>query len=134
MFIASEVTARRIAAVSEAIDREVPAGGSLVVFPEGELLNEISRRGNPLRHKLYIPGYLSDRNEGEVLGELSGAHPAAIVIWYRPTGEYGRGLFGVDYAARLRRWMEERYHFRPLEPAGGAPPSKRLYFLLGRPR
>jgi len=84
------------------------SGSGLVAFPEGELLNFLSGRSNPLRHALYLPGYLTDANEGEVLAELSNARPAAIVVWRRPAGEYGRGLFGEDYGRRIADWIRER--------------------------
>lgn len=81
----------------------------LVVFPEGELLNYLTGRRNRLRHKLYLPGYVTGRNEDEILRSLKRERPAAIVIWNRPTGEYGRGSFGADYAKRISRWIQESY-------------------------
>jgi hypothetical protein len=76
-----------------------------VVFPEGELLNYLSGRRNPLRNKLYIRGYLNEDNEDEILRELSKARPRAIVIGRRRTGEYGASRFGTDYAVRIGRWI-----------------------------
>ncbi len=87
----------------------LPEPGGLVVFPEGEILNALTGRANPIRHKLYIPGYLTEANEAEIIAELERAPPAAIVIVYRPTSEYGPGLFGVDYGRALMAWIEARY-------------------------
>jgi predicted amidohydrolase len=89
----------------------------LVVFPEGEVLNFLSGRRNPLRHKLYIRGYLTEENEGEVLEGLREARPAAIVIGRRRTSEYGASRFGSDYAVRIGAWIAGNYV--PFLPDGG---------------
>ena len=72
-------------------------------------MNLLSGRTNPVRHKLYLPGYLTPENESAVLAELAKARPGAIVIWLRPTSEYGHSLFGKDYGRRIRRWVDENY-------------------------
>jgi hypothetical protein len=98
--------------LSGALDRATPPAGRVVVFPEGELLNFLTRRPNPIRHKLYIPGYLTRENEGRILDELRREAPDAVVVWSRPAGEYGRNSFGGDYGSRIWRWIREEY--RPL--------------------
>src|SRR5439155_1781123 len=108
--------ARDIEGLAAAIRSSSRPADGLVVFPEGEVLNFLSARRNPIRHKLYLPGYVDDRNELEILRELRAAPPAAVVIWWRPLGEYGAGLFGEDYAREIRRWIGESYdraRFRP---------------------
>ncbi|HEY7574086.1 MAG TPA: hypothetical protein VIB08_02920, partial [Thermoanaerobaculia bacterium] len=130
MLAARPEAAREIEALALAIRRETPSGGGLVVFPEGELLNFLAGRGNPIRHKLYLPGYLTDGNETEILRELRQAPPAAIVLWRRPTSEYGRGLFGVDYGRKIRAWIDETYRVTPFR-APGAPARSNPAFLLG---
>lgn len=90
--------AREIEELDAAIRADSEARNGLVVFPEGEILNFLSGRRNPLRDKLYLPGHLNAENEGEILGELQRAAPAAVVIWRRALGEYGAGSFGEDYA------------------------------------
>jgi len=113
--------AREIAQLAEAIQKDVAEREGLVVFPEGEIVNFVSGRRNPIRHKLYIPGYLTVENEEDVLRELSEARPGAVVIWRRPAGEYGRGFFGEDYARRIRAWIGEEYALRPFVAEGVAP-------------
>ncbi len=108
MITARPELAARLSEVVRQLGTQAEAGG-LVVFPEGEILNALTGRPNPIRHKLYIPGYLTDSNEAEVIAELERSPPPAIVIVYRPTSEYGPGLFGVDYGRALMKWIEERY-------------------------
>ncbi len=92
--------------------------GGLVVFPEGELFNQLTGWRNPLRHKLYLPGYLSADNESIVQNELTAARPAAIIVLSRATGEYGGGQFGQGYGASIRSWIEGRYEVRTRNGVG----------------
>ena len=109
MLSARPSVAADLDAVSGSIRRGTRKEDGLVVFPEGEVLNYLSDRSNPLRHKLYIPGYLTDADETRVLSELEKWKPAAIVVWNRPSGEYGHGMFGEDYGKRIARWIGEDY-------------------------
>ncbi len=106
MLSARPELARRIEDVAAAIRRDAPSEAGLAVFPEGELLNFLSGRPNPLRQKLYLPGYLDDASEPEIVAGLERTRPA-VVRWLRPTGEYARGLFGSDYGRRVAAWIEE---------------------------
>jgi hypothetical protein len=130
MLSARPEVATEISALADTIRRESEDGRGLVVFPEGEILNFLSGRGNPLRHKLYLPGYLTDGNEAAVIEELEKSKPAAVVVWRRPAGEYGRGLFGVDYGRRLHAWIEAHYRLIPFR-SPGEPALLHPRFVLG---
>ncbi len=116
MLSARPELAARFESLARAVRRESGSGQTLAVFPEGEILNYLTGRPNPIRHKLYIPGYLTKRNEPEVLDELRRSPPRVIVVLYRPTPEYGPAMFGVSYGSRIRRWIEEAYDVRPIDP------------------
>jgi hypothetical protein len=124
--------ARDIEGLSAAIRADSSENEGLVVFPEGEVLNFLSGRRNPLRHKLYLPGYLNVRNEGEILHELEMSAPAAVVVWRRTRGEYGAGTFGVDYGLRIRRWIGENYDRRSFRRTASPNPSEFEYYVLRR--
>ena len=125
MLTAPPGQAREISATADIVRGRTRPGDGLVVFPEGQVLNQLSGRANPLRYKLFIPGYLTAANEPAVLDELRLARPRALVVWYRPTNEYGPGLFGVDYGTRIARWIRENYE-EPLSPAKRS--RTRIYF------
>lgn len=113
--------AREIEDLGAAIRSGSRDGEGLVVFPEGEVLNFLSGRPNPIRHKLYLPGYVNAANEGEIVAELRRASPASVVIWRRSLGEYGSGPFGENYGRLIRRWIDRNYDRRPFRsdtPAG----------------
>ena len=114
----------RLTALARLVRRESAPGEGLVVFPEGAVVNYLSGRPNALRHKLYIPGYLTEENEGEVLAELGRSPPGVIVVLDRPTSEYGRAVFGADYGKRIRRWIDE--HYDVLTRSSSDPTSRRL--------
>ena len=114
MLSASPQVVGRIVEVTERLRRETPPGSGVVVFPEGEVLNYLSGRSNPIRHKLYLPGYVNSLNEAAIVEELSRAGPGALVIWPRPVGEYGSGFFGRDYARSLQGWIDAHYRSEPV--------------------
>ena len=97
MLTARPELAREVEALAASIRHASPPGSGLVVFPEGELLNFLSGRPNPVRHKLYLPGYLTDENEAQVLEELQAAKPAAIVL--------GAARLRSTHAQSLRRGL-----------------------------
>lgn len=106
MLSARPAVARELVGLATKIRERTAPDDSLIVFPEGEILNLLSNRANPIRHKLYIPGYLTRDNEIEILRELESAKPAAILIWPRPADEYGSGFFGLDYGIRIQDWID----------------------------
>jgi hypothetical protein len=122
MLSAREATARRIEAAAGDIRAGTEPSAALVVFPEGEILNFLAGRRNPIRHKLYLPGYLTSENEEEILAELERSPPAAVVLWPRPLGEYGRGEFGADYGRRIRGWIAREYAERRVGTEPGRAP------------
>ena len=130
MLSARPELAREIEELSAAVAAATREGDSLVVFPEGEILNLLSERPNPIRHKLYLPGYLTDANEGAILEELTRARPAAVVLWRRPSSEYDRSMFGEDYGRRIFAWIDENYDLTPFR-ARGAPARANPRFVLG---
>jgi hypothetical protein len=109
MLSALPAVVARYDALTRAVLRETRPDEGLVVFPEGELLNSLTRRHNPMRHKLAIPGYLTADNEAAVLSDLRQSRPAAIVICRRYTSEYGPGEFGTDYGRSIHQWATDNY-------------------------
>jgi hypothetical protein len=113
MLSAVPSVATRYDALAQSIVSKTRDHDGLVVFPEGELLNSVTRRDNPMRYKLTIPGYLTAANEGAVLSDLRRSRPAAIVICRRYTSEYGPGEFGTDYGRSLHEWVTDNYSETP---------------------
>jgi hypothetical protein len=121
MLSAGAPVAAEIVSTANAVRAAEPEASSLVVFPEGQVLNFLSGKPNPLRQKLYIPGYLRGSTEPQLLADLRRTRPDAIVVWPRSTEEYGPAEFGVDYGREVFTWIEQNY-----ERATG-PRRARLY-------
>ncbi|HYX20996.1 MAG TPA: hypothetical protein VFA98_09150, partial [Thermoanaerobaculia bacterium] len=129
MLSARPELAREIEELGALLRSRVPGDGGLVVFPEGEIFNYLSGRPNPIRHQLYLPGYLSAADEPRVLAELRAHPPAAVVFWRRPVSEYDRTLFGEDYGTSIRQWVEAGYDLQPFR-ASGTPARKYPRFTV----
>jgi hypothetical protein len=119
-------TVDELITTSEAVRGASLPGDGLVVFPEGQVLNSLSGRSNPLRQKLYIPGYLTLENEKALIQDLGRRRPKAIVLWPRSTSEYGPSSFGVDYGVETARWIRRNYSQVDL----GIPRTRIELFLL----
>ncbi|MFN2385262.1 MAG: hypothetical protein ABR576_03085 [Thermoanaerobaculia bacterium] len=123
MLTGSETLARELTIAAREIRTRTPPGGGLVVFPDAAILNFLADRRNSLRHKLYVPGYLTEQNEAAVLSELMRASPAAVAIVERADGQEPPRLFGVTYGRRIHGWIDRHYLMVRVE--GGPPDAAR---------
>ncbi len=130
MLSASPTRAGEIADAVRAIRERARPADELVVLPEGQLFNALTGLPDPLRHELLIPGYLTGDNEPEVLAELERQLPRMILVWPRPTDEYGPARFGDDYGRRILEWIERNYD-GPIAPSRRG--AARLYVRRGAP-
>jgi hypothetical protein len=84
----------------------------LVVLPEASALGFLMGARSPLRLEQMLPGHLDERADADAKARLEAARPERIVLFERPTDEYGRGRLGADYGRRLmaavvRGWRPE---------------------------
>ncbi len=108
------------------VEERCPPGGSLLVLPEGALLNYLSRRRGPTRHFNFMPPELVMFGEQAMLDELMKSPPDVILLVHRDTTEYGAPFFGRDYGRSLMEWVKANYRAsklwslapneRPFEP------------------
>ena len=102
--------------LQEAIDlaaERCPESGSLLVLPEGALINYGARRRAPTSYFNYMPPEVAMFGEEPMLDALKASPPDAVVLVHRETSEYGVPFFGKDYGTRLYAWVRERY--RPVK-------------------
>jgi len=115
MLSARPELAARVERLSRRLADTLDPRDGLVVLPEGEILNALSGRRNPMRYMLFLPGYLTDANEGDVIRAFERAQPRAVVVLFRPTSEYGPSLFGEDYGRRIAAYLDEHYSWTEFE-------------------
>lgn len=82
---------------------------TMLVMPEGIMLNFQTRRLNPTRHINFMPPELIMFGEGEIITELEQNPPDVVVLIKRQTIEYGFETIGVGYGEELMQWIGPRY-------------------------
>jgi 4-amino-4-deoxy-L-arabinose transferase-like glycosyltransferase len=99
-------------AISEALDfveRETQAGDPIAVLPEGSDLAFLTGRRMPLRHQIMIPGFMSERDEEQMIETLQRQQVRYVLIVNRPMREFGAEAFGRDFYTTLSNWIDEHY-------------------------
>jgi hypothetical protein len=105
--------------VLEALAARPAEQETLVVLPEGVMLNYLSRRPLATPQYSFTPFDFAIAPEDEVLRELEGSPPDLVLLIHRETPEFGARSFGRDYAQELYAWVRQRY--RAVEQFGDQP-------------
>jgi hypothetical protein len=113
--------------VSEAL-RALKAGAvrTMVVLPEGVMLNYLARIENPTPYVNFMPPEMILFGEDAWLAALEASPPDAVLVAHKDTSEYGFALFGRDYGARVMEWV--RAHYRPIGLLGDEPLEPGAHF------
>ena len=100
-----------IARALQRIDELAPPGATLMVLPEGIMLNYLSRRQNPTPYLNFMPPEMAIFGEGTMLSSIQKRPPDFIVLATKDTGEYGVGPFGLDpnYGRQIVDWVKTHY-------------------------
>jgi hypothetical protein len=94
---------------------------TLAVFPEGVMLNYLSRRPNPTPYIFFTPFDIDLFGEDRMRAVLEAHPPGLVAIVHKTNSEYGLRFFGKDYGVRLNGWIRQNYEEirligdRPLE-------------------
>ena len=92
-----------------AIKNHSPADSTLVVFPEGVMLNYLARRVNPSRHISFMPPELAMFGQKKMTADLRQNSPDYVITIPRRLKEYGYESFGTDYGLELDAWIQANY-------------------------
>jgi hypothetical protein len=84
---------------------------SLVVFPEGVMLNYLARLPSSLAISEFVPPALAYRGQDAILAELGKSPPDLVVLISRDLTEFGQRVFGSNEASgrRIIEWLRARY-------------------------
>lgn len=82
---------------------------TLLVLPEGVMLNYQLRRVNPTPYINFMPPELIMFGEDTIVEALETSPPDVIVLIKRSTKEYGFETLGNGYGTELMRWVTARY-------------------------
>lgn len=115
-----------LAQALEQIEKHTSPAQSVLVLPEGAMLNYLARRRAPSRYFNFMPPEMAMFGERAVLASLAAKPPELVVLIHRDTIEYGLPYFGRDYARELLAWVKREYQpisldsvvpgQKPLEP------------------
>jgi hypothetical protein len=111
-----------MAAAASRLQQVMPPGATLLVAPEGAMLNYWVRRANPTPFWLFTPSFMGVfGGEGAVVQSLQAHPPDFIALVHRDTDEFGYGAFGVDprYGRQIMEWVSR--HYVRVERIGGEP-------------
>lgn len=126
--VVDDFRTRTVRALLEEIERRVPRNATLAVFPEGEMLNYLSRRANPSPYIDVMPRVMFTYGEPAILASYRSRPPDYIILLPRDTMEFGVGAFGEDpaYGRSMGEWIESDY-VTVFETSGPPrPPAKLL--------
>jgi hypothetical protein len=106
----------------QALTQMARAGDTLVVLPEGVMINYLLRLPSSIPYLTMLPSDEAKFGEDELLGALQRDPPALVALVHRDTSEFGPRYFGRDYAQRTMAWLLTHYIARgtvgdpPLRP------------------
>ncbi len=103
------------------IESNVAPNESIIVLPEGVMLNYMTKRINPTIYTNLMIPELSIYGEPSILKELVKHSPAYFVLVHKDTSEYGVGYFGADprYGMEIMTWINS--HYTPVALFGNEP-------------
>lgn len=102
------------------IEAVVPPDATMVVLPEGVLLNYLARRVSPTAYVSFLPPELSATGAASVLAAFNAHPPDFVVLVHRDMPEYRVSLFGgADFGKEILDWV--RAHYVPVATIGDPP-------------
>lgn len=104
-----------------------PAEQTLLVMPEGALLNLMTKRRNPSPYINFNPFEVEVFGEAEMLAALEADAPNFVVFAPQIAKEFGLSGMGFDYGQKLTQWMIAHYGQMKLPPTDSKYP-----IILGR--
>jgi hypothetical protein len=112
----------------EALRSRARPDQTLVVLPEGVMINYLTRHVNPTPYTVFIPVELAMYGEARMLASLQAHPPDYVMLVHRETPEYGVRYFGRDYARQIYTWVGQ--NFQPITVIGALPFHGRFGILL----
>jgi len=91
----------------ERLRTEVREDETLLVLPEGVMLNFQLRRSNPTRFVNFMPPEFVMFGEDAMLADLEHSPPDVVVVVKRSTHEYGYESFGSGYGEGVMAWLAD---------------------------
>ena len=101
-----------------ALARKLRPGESVLCVPESNGIEALYRVRGAAPYMDLMPGWLDGRAEEGLIRRFEAAPPDAVVVFRRPTQEFGVAPFGEGYGQRLAPWITSRYRLDEREDVG----------------
>ena len=92
---------------------------TVLVVPEGVMINYLARSENPTPFVNFMPTTMILSGEPHIIAALASRPPDVVVVTHKRTHEFGLPWFGRDYARDLVAWLKRHYH--PVQTFGDPP-------------
>jgi hypothetical protein len=97
--------AKEEAAVFERLAKELRPGERVLVVPEINAVDDLFRAASASPFLTHMPGWLDRRGQEILIHRLESAPPDVIVVFARPTWEYGVAPFGQGFGLVVADWI-----------------------------
>jgi hypothetical protein len=111
------------------LEREIPRGCSLFVFPYLPIASFFTLSQNPTRYSYLQPGMMSDKDEAAVLAELR-TRPPARVLYFNFRERELLEIWPASDPSRLRFYALESYLASNYHQVGAIETPKRTFEIL----
>jgi len=92
------------------LERHTAPGATLVVLPEGILVNYLARRLNPTPYVSFMPPEVAIAGEDTMLAALEQGRPDYVLLVHRRLPEYGYLPYGWgDFSPSILAWLDREY-------------------------
>jgi hypothetical protein len=98
------------------IETSIPAGSTLLVIPEGVMINYLTRHEAPISSVMFNDGEFAAFGEPYFINSLKKHPPDFIVLLRRPC--QGQ-IFGIDWGEKMVDWVKK--HYMVVLQLGGEP-------------
>lgn len=129
LFYGTPEMAEMMNLVVNKINKTLKPNETLLVVPEGVMINYLARRIDPIRETELTPPAIDMWGEKELLHQVVNAKPDYVLFVNRDTSEFGFSQFGSDYGVSIMKEIKDKY--KPSWLVGKKPdPQKNFTFIL----
>ena len=86
--------------------REIRPGERVLVLPEPNAVDVLFEARSVSPFVTMMPGWLDARAEEQLIRRFEREPPDVVVVFQRPTWEYGIAPFGQGFGQRLAEWIQ----------------------------
>jgi hypothetical protein len=98
--------------------REIRPGERVLGLPETNAVDVLFEARSASPFVLMMPGWLDPRAEEQLIRRFEREPPDVVVVFQRPTWEYGIAPFGQGFGVRLAEWIQANNRLVATSPGG----------------